>query len=1072
MTSAIFPVKHPIFAQLPFSELVVPPDVSAYAFDYTLNGGPANVQQFADRYVLYEVNRLSKAGQMERVAVKRGGRAIHMVLLSSPLLASAPATVQSLATGLTVKDQSFVVWAQATGDVWLVAGRTEGLRHAMFDWMYRIGIKYIGPHSSWVTRPSSLVGVDCADLMRSATNDLFFAPNGGVNGHGISFSGPLQDAQVLAGKAWYDWYQQACLPTEAHAFVGGDGGIDVTYYHQNEFAADHTMLAWNATNGIRGTSTLSGTLGFPNYCFPQDAILSKVCVNHHGTVNAGPSFPARPGTATPWVGFSVPALACTITSPHFLTKPNSLTFSGNTCTRTTGSWITDGFTATDKITFFNTASNNVVVQVSAVTATVVTITGTFVSETSTTVTATGKTNRNTGTNDPGPDTGTPPAPLDYTSFDGMAKIYCLHARDVACGLINANPDPNGPFTRWISVSPADGPFQCECVKCRDMLRYKYGVDKDSTVSDLCFDLANQTQAYLDYFFGTSTTVKPGVSISAYADHSDLPSFPIKPGVCVTLLPQTIPGSTNVPANLVINNWSTFANSNPLGKFELGLQCTWQIATQRDIIAMSARDALEQFNRFISIGFTRGFSTQCSASNFSCGPMQYGMARLAWRPSLSIETLLTEWFAPLGAAATQVKATFERMWDWFEIIPHEIGQLFLDMQVAQTALSADPAATADQQTCLNHVKAYVQWVRLYYEFQLKNNAWLTAGLPTTGTALSDLLTAIDNATLHAWNMSLSMNAIQADLHAGENLYASIPATGTGTATLKAKWLKSDAAASGFASVAEPTTSGLTTMVTAGVAAYPLVSGVTRRSFGYNLYRHTSSTLPKFTGTLVPFTTTSSTTMINTVNWCDRYQTYRFKKGVADITFNLVAAKFVASVKPTYIRIINDAGVEMQRFTYSPTSTAYYDTVPLTITVPPGGYTLEFNDDIYNGTLQHLSWPKNVPFVQLYPSQIQGFAQSVKLYFYVPLGETRIVMAFNNYPYGPCNFYDPSGTLVSATTDGLGQYTVTVPSGKSGDCWSFDHIQSSAGVTFPYLVNCPALFSFSREQMMIPAGLDGF
>lgn len=984
--SSITPVRYRAKVAARFREIIVPADVASVAFDYGTT--PATVLALVDNYVLADANAVhAPGGQIERFSAPRGSRAIHLAFDTSASLSAAPAAVAALVAGLaSAPNESYVIWSQFGGDCWLVARRAEGLRHAVFDFLYRAGVRYYGPHPAWKVTPArGFVDFAASELVQPLIRDFFYAGNGGPGGGNTTVAGAQLTRQTLTYQRWADLVAQQRNPREWGG-AGSDGGETLTYYKQTELSADNRMRAWDAGNNHRGSWDIFGFHQFQTVCQPISfATGTKLCCTDHRT--SGAAYPARPGTATPWVGY---------------------------------------------------------VQTGPITPVGSALPG-----------------------DANPESATP-HPTDYVSWDGLIKLHGEHARDAVSQRI-ALYGAGSPQGRFAGTSPNDGANYCQCSNCRDLLRNgPYGAylsssqkTQDATPSDFYMHLHNTAAWFLGYWFATApAAVRPFCLFTAYSEHLPPPSIPIAINSGIYFLTgsgdvgpgDTTALSTAYSVTELEEQWSAKRATNPYGAWDvLGISPTWLISnTNFDRPSMSPRRAISKFKRYIDLGYN-GFLSQSTYSNMAAGCLFYVLGRLCYDRNLDTEAAIAEWFTPFGAAATQVKATFERWWQWFEFTPHEIGQSYRDCQAAQTALTADPNKTAAQQAALDHFRAYVHWLRLRAEHTFAVKAHSTTPNPTTLAALD---AAADAALDWAWNVH-SMAIIQAERQATV-VRADIPGSET---TLRAKWDPASGA-SAIQSAAEPTTSALTTLVASGVTAYPPLSGVTRASFGTDLVR---------------WTTTADTTLINFPE-CDQLQSYTFIKGAADVTFNMYQLGLTSTLtrQASRIRVLDLAGNLLQVFSQAAV-TSVITVTPKTITLPAGTYQLIVDNNGINTNQLHLQWPRNVPIGIRLPQVAREFAQSpypvIPQWFYVPLGTTRISLAFNSV--AAPQFYRPDGVTAQTTVaEGMYGYYCDVPGGLDGQPWSFANIQTAGFGSYPWLENCVNVFSFDKSQVLVPRGLDGF
>lgn len=1011
--SEIIPVRKTFRLERRYSELVVPPTTAAATLEwgpYASGIGPGSVSEFIDTYILPDFNVCqAPVGALQRQSSYTGGRAVYVVLTSESIVASAPSYVTALATSCaTASKDSFAIHADPKGDCWVLAKRTSGLRHGCLYFLRLLGVRYLGSHTSWTVRPNRGVVVSQAIAEVFTPEIGVYAPAaiGAIGTHGPSFPGAVADSVSGYIKSMITGFMKQRNPWEA-GIIGGDGGENVIYFKQHEYRqGDKSMLAWTPTGGgIRGQSDpSSGTAPFPDMCFSASAsIVSKFCVTHHGTAGAG-SYPTAPTGATPWIGIPASPLA-------------------PLCT--------------------------------------------------------------VGVNDPPgspvTQTGINPSAGDYASFDGGVKLFCEFTRDAACQQVNSTSDPLAFNNFLVGTSPADGAFECRCDMCwgttvgavaprlrsGGLAERKYGLNVDTTDSDLVAEMGNIAQDFLQYWFQNSTTIKPCAGWTAYADHAGVPNIPLAPGQFVALLPQTT-GSTNLSPGEVIDGWVKKSATNPRGPMRLGLQYTWCTTSNFDVPNLSPRDSGGQTKKVISQGIRAGLFNQTTNSHLAVGCINYVEGELAWDSSADIEELIAEWMQPLGAAATAVRGMFERWWNWFELAGHEIGQMCLDLQAAQTALTADAGHTSAQQDCLDHIKCGVHWLRLLYEWQ---NALRAYQLAVNSTTLANLLATADAALQWAWSVVPTL-IINSDTQA-LNIYNLLPSSGTGAAAMRAKWDKTDSGAAGWATVSLPTTSALTALIAADLAAYPRISGVTRKTFNFLMYPIRSAAEPIFQGTLVPINQAGASggVLVNTIRLAVYYQTFRFRKGAGDIVFHLQQAQLGAGLATlaTRIRVLDGNANQLMVFEATATNPSAFVDHTFTITgIPQGDYTLEFNDALPCNANQYLQWPQNVTLTQVNLYHSSQFQQSVRVYFYVPAGETKILMSALTAE--SVQFYNPGGAAVT-TTQPYPRNFVADCTGLSGQIWSFDHSEGVNPNNYIHFENCPDLFAFDPLQLMVPAGLDG-
>ncbi len=718
--------------------IVVPADTASAA---TLAGPVITVASFVDTIFAPDINSVVPGTQIRRVAAK-DRRSIFVVLRTSSLIASAPGAAQTLASGLaTSSEQSYGIWGTNGGDVWIVGNSVNALCHAMYDYIERVGIRYLQPHPAWrIASTRNTLEIVANEIMSPQVKGFTWEGSGGLGSPSYPVGLPGRVAAVAAVDLWK---QQTRNPSEILlGTTDGDEGFTSDRYQ--ELDGDHTMLAWASAK--RGFSE-SGNYPTGN-CAAMPATLAKLCTTHHGASGAG-SYPAAPAGPSPWVGLAAAAWheTCAVNPPGGAIAPNpgvkmlgspTLTWTATTMTRSAGSWVADRFAIGDVYTVAGSVSNNGAKTITALSATVITFASGGVAEgpvSSCTVTA--------------PDNAVNPS-VNYTAFGGLVALHAAHKVQVASERINIYGYPH-PFSRCYSSEPNDGVQFCACAHCINLLRNgPYSAyltlaqqSQDADDSDKLWHLINEDSKYMAHMYQNALDANgnpfvPMIGVLGYVTHCGPPSIPIQPNTLNVIL---VSGATNFKGTLqseIMGLWSAKRASNPLGQFLLGVGALWLL----DSYTFSApkyptpKDSGALFKGWLTNNLSF-FNLQSGMSSLVQGLSLRLVSAMCWRPNLDKDAFIAEDFALCyGPAAAAARALHDRWWQWFEHSPQSIAMSMAGVQAVQAALDAAPDPVLPDgrvkvQRRINALKMLVEWERRYTEYFVANDNYVAGKLTSGG-----------------------------------------------------------------------------------------------------------------------------------------------------------------------------------------------------------------------------------------------------------------------------------------------------------------------------------------------------
>lgn len=676
--------------------------------------------------------------------------------------------------------------------------------------------------------------------------------------------------------------------------------------------------------------------------------------------------------------------------------------------------------------------------------------------------------------DPNPDVSSDLHPAEFSSFGGLVKMHCEFHRDVLCSRINANGILD-PQSKWVSVEGNDGRSDCRCDKCVNLLRtgpysaYLTPIQQtqDSNVSDSVFHLVNQNARYLDTFF-TNSTFKPGVGLEAYAEHGTPPSIPIKPNVLVAWLPSASGSGNTLTNNERAVAWANKRNANPFGPFTLMVEPSWLLGdTNFDAPKAHPLDLASQMKFWQGLGYV-GLDAQTSYSIASVGHAFWIMSELSWNASADLSALLNQWCSlAFGTVSIPVRAWLNSIWpeqlygDWvthFEWSYPYVSAGFAALSAITSTLTGSPDPDPSVAARVDHLIIWVQWWRVYCEYLAAQRAWRAA--PGSGTRTT-YINAL-NAALQWCYSNVNSNVFHAARIAQK---IDLQAVADGITEVSTAWdVTNYPAASGWVTVSAPTHSSLATVLSNGVTAYPAISGLSRVTFGDQL---------------VPVTSSTDATVISGIGIQGEEHHYIFVKPSGSFAFTVSQqgnwTAFQPAGLPLPIVLLDTSGTEIMRWSSQALDISHglVDSI-FTIpgTVAAGTYRLEVRENSSCAEISNIKWARKNPIAMIEPpSEQRGFYTATKLYFYVPVGSTKVAMVFDSNDQ-PIQFYDDTGTSVSTTALAPNMWYATVASGHDGKVWSWTGYYSRTTDNEPHLLNCPNVYSFDPLQVMVPHGLDGF
>lgn len=745
------------------SAIVVPADTVNLVTEVTPT---VSVGTFVDTIFAPELNSVVLGSSIVR-KTSSVNRSIYLCSRTSTAVASAPAAVQALVTTLAASsEQSFALYSTIGGDVWIVGNSVVALRHGAYEFIDRVGIRYLAPNPAWrINSTRGSLELVANEVMSPVVKSFIWNGNGGLGDPSLPVGLPGRAAAVAA---WDAWKQQTRNPIEIGSGYGdGDAGFTADRYQ--ELDGDHSKLS--RTSSISSVTQVGAgpviVAGIAVVRVPAIDGTYVVTISTGGANNgtAQYTFTFNGGSASspaalPAVPFQLPGY------PQITLIPPV----GSYTTATTYTYVAStkrGFSETGAYPTGLCAKMPVTLAKLCATHTGASGLGSYpaapagpspwVGLAAAAWHETCVVNPPGGaiTPDPGPDTATNPSP-NYTAFGGLVALWANHKVYNAAEQLNTYGAPH-PYTRCVSGEPNDGVYFCFCTNCINILRngpysaYLTTLQKtqDASDSDKLYYLVNEGAKYMTYMYqnardANGNTYVPMIGVLGYTTHTEPPSIPIQPNTLTVVLVSTAPYVGTLPSEL-IPKWSVKRAGNALGQFMLGAAVLWLDDTtnfSRPAWPSPKQGAL-YLQDWISKGCT-AFNAQTGFSALIQALQIRLMSALCWRPTLDIDGFINEEFTlAYGPAASAARALYDRWWYWFENSPQSVAIGMAAMQSVQAALDAapdpvQPDGRANVQRRVNHLKGLLEWERRYTEYFAARSDYDNGKLTLGGGAVAAVI----------------------------------------------------------------------------------------------------------------------------------------------------------------------------------------------------------------------------------------------------------------------------------------------------------------------------------------------
>jgi len=558
-------------------------------------------------------------------------------------------------------------------------------------------------------------------------------------------------------------------------------------------------------------------------------------------------------------------------------------------------------------------------------------------------------------------------------------------------------DPDGPGSFAVSVEPSDGGGHCECAECK----------KIGSVSDRVFFLANHVAREVAKRF-------PGKSVSllAYNEHAGVPDIELEPNVYVVVVPYGFQ-RTGYSGDELVELWGRKI------KF-FGLSDYWSIPDwNQDMPTFNYLETPAKKIRFWRKSNVAAFLSESTYSSGAVGITWYLSSRLLWNPDLDEKKILDDFYSKAFEQAREpMQRMLERWAKSFMLTDHELALSFRDIAEADK-LAKKPEVKAR----INDYKKYIQYLRLYYEYQTAK-----PGTEERKQAVRKLLGFMwriyDSTMVHVYRMhQLIVNRYE-----------------TADAELRHQWdIKNKEK---WGSIKPVSVEELDLIIKDGIDKYKPYD-----------FEHRSFNLNNLVPPVKKINPSSEQKFITThAFWGSHNFKFFVPEDVDDLTIKIKVGK--RENYPGDRAIIRDPSGKVLFNQFIPSDGEVY---PINIkTEKKGLYSMSVSDQKITFIIMFPEW---LPFAVVDHIVISDWQR--KLYFYVPSGTKKLAMYCESVV--PVKIFDGDGKEIKY--QGTKIIVADVPAGQDGKIWMLSH--HKLYTPSPVMFNVPRVFSFSRETMLVPA-----
>jgi hypothetical protein len=578
----------------------------------------------------------------------------------------------------------------------------------------------------------------------------------------------------------------------------------------------------------------------------------------------------------------------------------------------------------------------------------------------------------------------------------------------------------------VSVDPSDGYSHCNTGPCMEI--------GNGSPSDQVFYLANETAKALRKEFANGY-----VSLYAYNQHANLPSFDLEPNIYVMIIPYAFQNTGLKPQEL-IEAWH--AKVPRMGIYDYWGMPSWSL----DMPSFNYLSTPSQRLRLWHQNGVDGFVNESSYSAGAMGLAWYLSSKLMWDVSQPVEPILDDWYQhAYGPARAPMQRMMERWATNFALNSGEIATSLSDLNQARALAKGHPDILAR----LMDMGRYINYMRLHLERDATADELREAQKSKDEKLLAAATKARDEAALrlqkYLWNIYDSSM-----IHAFRlNQITKSPSE------IKARYRQGQKDAPGWSEITPLTDADVAAMIDEQTRNYPLLgfeirnySGewqpVPASAIGKNLAPADGYSLPMYTGGDAGRPGTFDVIAL------PELKTLRLKAQLR--------TRGTILLRGADGRVVQEKIVERT----VPETEQFFEEREVEFPIPaPGRYQI-----VIEGL--GLRVPPGVPILlqgNNYVNSQYLYGRLPYQYFYVPKGLKRIAV---DIPYDlKPTFYNPAGEQVKPIIKDAGKlFLVDVPAGQDEKIWSVKDLVSPKGIQAKML-NVPRIFSFHPEMLYVPA-----
>ena len=662
-------------------------------------------------------------------------------------------------------------------------------------------------------------------------------------------------------------------------------------------------------------------------------------------------------------------------------------------------------------------------------------------------------------------------PNDYESSAGLVGLYASYI---------VGESAKHPELSHVSVDPTDGAsYHDYGEKGRMLLRRTMGIDRDSSISDRVFHLANAAARAV-----RAADPTRGVCLTAYTERAAPPTIPLEPNMLVEIAESFHSVYTGLSDEQLIGQWIDKREERPeaSGRITLGSYAYWNGDTHNSFNEEVWSRNLAGLNYWVSHGLTVA-SIETSSSFPTSGLMLYAGAQRAWDSTVTMKAVLDDYCdTSFGVACEPMRPILYLLGAGWQNHFGNLALAYVGLRDAYGSLGVTPDTAIKAR--LDAWLLYVEYLRLYGD-------WAEAAHATKCATATDHLATDEytNIIKHMYRIHGTGMVQTLETHDALEYTASLACPAPSTfkyvdPAVRTRYFSRQTTV-GWADFGTYTQADLDAMLANGLTTYPLPPGYETKAYSDDLVPlHTNVPVPSPL-TFVMYAITNDDEVWNT--YSDGVNPLMVQVESGSCPADAAGAQLKNRQQPPAEISVNSAeGRSVGLLSQLPCKETGGNSVDiLDLGVQPAGLYVITLVSASTAQRQKIGAPRNQPLVSARRYRNNGgsyeHSNKIRYYFWMPKDTERLYVYLGGrgwtsaagtdaiYFYDPANASAPKATAVRIKAEAPPLYGglryVDVPAGQDGKVWAVE--SSWAGLL--EFINAPNHLAPTEDQLMVPREL---